>query len=177
MKPKGSNSIRRARAGMTLLELVIASAMMATLLTAVTLVLRSGRQSWEAHEADYTRLEGLHATLRHMVRQVRQADAVTAISAASDNSGALTLLMPDGTKMAWDHDGVTNTMKCGVTTADQLLASNITALNIVGYKPDGVTATVVPSEIQNLKISVSVQLPRDTNATRTYSSWAWIRSW
>ncbi len=169
--------MRSRRSGMTLLELVIASAMMATLLTAVTLVLRTGRQAWEAHEADYTRLEGLHATLRHMVRQVRQADAVTAVSAASDNSGALTLSMPDGSIVAWDHDGPTNTVKCGVTTADQLLASNITGLMIVGYKPDGVTATTVPSEIQSLKISATVQLPRETNATRTYSSWAWIRSW
>ena len=162
---------------MTLLELVIASAMMAMLLTAVTLVLRTARQAWEAHEGDYTRLEGLHATLRHMVRQVRQADSVAAISAANDNSGALTLVMPDGSTIAWDHDALTNTVKYGVTTADQLLASNITGMTIVGYKPDGVTATVVPSEIQSLKISVSVLLPRETNAARTYSSWAWVRSW
>lgn len=162
---------------MTLLELVIASAMMAMLLTAVTLVLRTGRQAWEAHEGDFIRLEGLHATLRHIVRQVRQADAVTAISLASDNSGALTLAMPDGSAVAWDHDAVTNTVKCGLTAADQLLASNITGLNIVGYKADGVTTTAVPSEIQSLRISVTVQLPRETNATRTYSSWAWIRSW
>ncbi len=165
------------RRGMTLLELIIASSMMAVLLTAATLVLRTSRQAWEAHEGDYTRLEGLHATLRHMVRQVRQADAVTAISAAGDNSGALTLAMPDGSTVAWDHDGATSTVRCGVTTADQLLSTNITGLNIVGYKPDGVTATTVPSEIQNLKASVTVQLPRETNATRTYSSWAWIRSW
>lgn len=172
MKPRACK-----RRGMTLLELVIASSMMAVLLTAVTLVLRTSRQAWEAHEGDYTRLEGLHATLRHIVRQVRQADAVTAISAAGDNSGALTLAMPDGSKVAWDHDGATNTVKCGVTTADQLLATSITGLNIVGYKADGVTATAVPSEIQNLKVSVTVQLPREVNATRTYSSWAWIRSW
>lgn len=165
------------RRGMTLLELVIASSMMAVLLTAVTLVLRTSRQAWEAHEGDYIRLEGLHATLRHMVRQVRQANAVTAISAAGDNSGALTLAMPDGSTVAWDHDGPTSTVKCGVTTADQLLSTNITGLNIVGYKPDGVTTTTVPSEIQSLRVSVTVQLPRETNATRTYSSWAWIRSW
>lgn len=172
MKLKGCK-----RRGMTLLELVIASAMMAMLLTAVSLVLRTGRQAWEAHEADYTRLEGLHATLRHMVRQVRQSDSVAAISAANSNSGFLTLVMPDGSTVAWQHDSSSNSVKCGVTTADQLLSNNITGLNIVGYKPDGVTTTTVPSEIQSLKISVTVQLPRETNATRTYSSKAWIRSW
>ena len=162
---------------MTLLELVIASAMMALLLTAVTLILRTSRQSWEAHEGDYTRLQELHASLRHIVRQVRQADAVTAISAAGNNSGTLTLLMPDGTTTVWAHDNTAKSILCGVATADQLLANNIQALNFVGYKADGVTPTVVPTEIQNLRISVTVQLPRETNATRTYSSWAWIRSW
>jgi type II secretory pathway component PulJ len=162
---------------MTLLELVIASSMMALLLTAVTLLLRTSRQAWEAHAENYTRLEGLHATLRHIVRQVRQADAVTAVSTATDNSGGLTLAMPDGSSVAWDHDGTTNTVKSGITTADQLLANNITGLNIVGYKADGVTPTAVPAEIQSLRIAVTVQLPREQFATRTYSSWAWIRSW
>ena len=162
---------------MTLLELIIASSMMALLLTAVTLVLRTSRQAWEAHEGDYTRLEGLHGSLRHIVRQVRQADAVTAISAATDNSGGLSLAMPGGSTIVWDHDGTTSTIKSGVTTADQLLANNITGLNIVGYKADGVTATTVPAEIQSLRIAVTVQLPREQFGTRTYSSWAWVRSW
>jgi len=162
---------------MTLLELVIASAMMALLLTTVTLILRTSRQAWEAHEGDYTRLVGLHASLRQIVRQVRQADAVTAISAASDNSGTLTLAMPDGTATVWAYDNTAKSIRSGVTTADQLLSNNIQALNFVGYKADGVTPTAVPTEIHNLRISVTVQLPRETNATRTYSSWAWIRSW
>lgn len=162
---------------MSLLELVIASAMLAMLMGAVGLCLRTGRQAWEAHEADYVRLEGMHAVLRHIVRQVRQADGVTQISAANDDSGSLGLRMPDGSTIVWDHVGGTNVMNCGVTTADQLLGTNITGFRVVGYKADGVTTTTVPTEIQNLSIRVSTQLPRDVGGAKSVTSWAWVRSW
>jgi hypothetical protein len=162
---------------MSLLELVIATSMLAMVLTAVMVVLRTGRQAWEAHEADFTRIESAHATLRHLVREVRQADAVTAISAAADASGSLALAMPDGSVKAWDHDAGSDCVNHGLTTATELLAPNITALRFVGYEADGVTATTVPGDIQAVEIEVTVQLPVETNGTRVVHSWAWLRTW
>jgi hypothetical protein len=162
---------------MSLLELVIATSMLAMLLTAVMVVLRTGRQAWEAHEADFTRIESAHATLRHIVREVRQADAVTAISAAADTSGRLALAMPDGSVKVWEHDAGTNQVNHGLTTATELLAPNITGLRFVGYETDGATATTVPNDVQALEIEVTVQLPVETNGTRVVHSWAWVRSW
>ena len=43
------------RRGMTLLELMLATAMMATIVTAVSVVLRTGYTTWLAQEADYER--------------------------------------------------------------------------------------------------------------------------
>jgi prepilin-type N-terminal cleavage/methylation domain-containing protein len=164
------------RRGLTLLELVIASAMLATIMTVVAVVLRTGRQAWEAHESDYVRLEALHGTVRHIVRQVRQAKEVTQISAANDSSGRLGLRLNDGTELVWDHAG--STVNCGVTTADQLLATNITTFRFVGYRADGTTATTVPEDIQNLMIEASTTLPnRDVGGTKTIQSWAWLRTW
>ena len=62
-----------------MLELVIATSMFAIMLTAVCVILRTGRQVWEAHEAEFTLVEAAQATLRHVVRRVRQAEQVTAI--------------------------------------------------------------------------------------------------
>ena len=172
MKLRGTNR----RQGLTLLELVIASSMLAMVMTTVALVLRTARQAWESHEADFTRLESLHATVRHIVRQVRQSSAITQISAANDNSGSLAVRLKDGSTIAWDHDnGLVN---CGVTTADQLLANNITSLRFVGYKADGITATTVPTEIHNVFIEATTTLPnRDVGATKTITSWVWLRTW
>jgi type II secretory pathway pseudopilin PulG len=165
------------RRAFSLLELVISCAMLAALMVAVGGVLRTSRQAWEAHEADYVRLEALHATVRHIVRNVRQADAVTEISAASDTSGRLGLKLVDGSTVVWDHDSATSKVNFGVTTPNSLLADNITSLKFTAYKADGVTTTTTVNHVQNLLIEASVTLPRDSGGVKTVSSWAWIRSW
>ena len=170
-------STRAAQRAFSLLELVISCAMLAVLMVAVGGVLRTSRQAWEAHEADYTRLEALHATVRHIVRKVRQADAVTEVSGAGDTSGRLGLQMVDGSVVVWDHDAVTSKVNYGVTTPTSLLAENITTLRLQAYKTDGVTATTLPHEVQSLLVEASVTLPREAGGTKTVSTWAWVRSW
>lgn len=168
---------RRGRCGMSLLELVIATSMLAMVMGAVSMILRTSRQAWEAHEGDYTLVEAAHATLRHLVREVRQADAVTSISAATDNSGQLGLLMPTGVTRLWDHDDTDNTVNFTATSGNGLLASEITGLRFTGYEADGTTPTTVPDDVQYLKIDVSIELPRETNGTRVVSSHVWVRAW
>jgi type II secretory pathway component PulJ len=171
------HAIRDARRAFSLLELVISCAMLAVLMVAVGGVLRTSRQAWEAHAADYVRLEALHATVRHIVRKVRQAEEVTEVSASSDNSGRLGLKLVDGSTVVWDHDSGTSKVNYGVSTPTSLLAENITTLRFYAYKADGVTLTTLPYEVQNLLVEASVTLPRESGGTKTVSSWAWIRSW
>jgi Tfp pilus assembly protein PilW len=162
---------------MSLLELIIATTMLAMIMGAVSMILRTSREAWEAHQGDYIRIEAAHATLRHLVREVRQADAVTSISLASDNSGQIGLLMPAAVTRLWDHDGSTNMVNFTATTGSGMLADNITGLRLTGYKADGTTTTTVPADVQFLKIEVTVQLPREVNGTRVVSSYVWLRSW
>ena len=161
----------------TLLELVIATTMLAVITTTIVVVLRSSREAWEAHASDYSRIEAAHATLRHIVREIRQADAVTAITPSTDNSGALSLQMSDGSIKVWDHDASTNTVYFGVGTANQLLAPDITGLRFSGFRANGTTATTVAADVQCLRVDVTVQLPREASGERIVSSWAWVRSW
>lgn len=158
------------RRGLSLLELIIATAMLGMIMATVTLVIRTSRVGWEAHEADYTRIEAAHATLRHIVRDVRQADGVAAIAA-----NRLTLDMPNGDRVVWEHSGTT--VNYGITTPTSLLADQITSVTFTGKEADGSTTTTTPSDVQCLEIDVTVTLPRDTNPTRTVSSMVWVRSW
>ena len=168
------NSLRRP--GLSLLEMVIASTMLAIVAATVVVVLRSSREAWEAHAADFSRIEAAHATLRHIVREVRQADAVTALSASTDNSGSLSLRMSDGSIKVWDHDAGTNTVSFGISTANQLLAPDITGLRFSGFRANGTTATTVADDVQCLRVEVTVQLPREANGERIVSSGDWVRS-
>jgi prepilin-type N-terminal cleavage/methylation domain-containing protein len=167
----------KARRGFSLLELVIASSMLAMLLTSISVVLRAGRESWDAHEADYTRVEAAHSVLRHIVRQIRAANAVSEVTAATNDSGRLGLRMPNGEVRIWDHDSTANRVDYGISSPDELLAPDITGLRFRGMEADGVTAAATAADVQCLQIEVTIQLPRDVNGQRIVTSWAWVRSW
>ncbi|MDX1962086.1 MAG: prepilin-type N-terminal cleavage/methylation domain-containing protein [Pirellulales bacterium] len=172
MKP-GENKKRR---GLTLLELVISCSMLAILLTAMSTALRTGRQAWEAHQGDASRLEAQHGVLRHIVRQARQATSVSAVTAEGVTTGSLSLKMPDQSIVTWSRDSA-NQVWYGTGGAIEPLAADITHLSFTGYKADGQTTTTVPAEIRSLRISVGVQLPREVNGAKTLFSLVWIRSW
>jgi hypothetical protein len=162
---------------LTLLEMIIASTLMTMVLAAVSVVMRTGRAAWEAHEADFTRLTACHATLRHIVRQVRQAEAVLSVSGPTDNSGSISIRLPNDSALVWDHDAATNRVFFGEGVADSLLAEDISQLNIQAYCADGTTPATSVDQIQCVVVTLAVNLPRDTNPVRTISSWVWIRTW
>ena len=151
--------------------------MLAMLMTSISIVMRAGRDSWNAHEGDAIRIEAAHSVLRHVVRQIRAADAVTEVTAATDNSGRLGLRMQNGDIYIWDHDDTNNRVDFGITTPDNLLAPEITGLRFRGLEADGVTAAASAADVQCLQIEVTIELPREMNGQRIVTSWAWVRSW
>ena len=168
---------RTERRGYTLLELVIATAMLATLTTSVSLLLRGTQAAWRAQAQDTELLEAAHATARHVVRHLRQAAAVSAITLPSDAAGSLSALMPNGETYVWTRSSGDNTVRFGLGSATDLLAENIVEMSFAGYQADGVTATTDPEEVQVVECSVKVVLPRDAGAGRTVTCRAWVRSW
>lgn len=120
-------------------------------------------------------METAHATVRHIVRSMRQATAVTAINTST--SGSLRIQDNDGKVWAWAHDRNNSTVLYGENTATNLLGNNIVALQFQGYEADGTTPTSTLDDIQCIRVTVTVQLDRDTNNQRSVSSWAWVRVW
>jgi prepilin-type N-terminal cleavage/methylation domain-containing protein len=174
MKPKRAAD---SRSGFSLLEMMVATAMMATLMTSVVVVMRSGYAVWNAQEADIDVLENGYGVLRHFIQQMRQADSVTIISLPSDTTGDLTFVTPTGAIRSWSHNGGPKEIYFNNGISNQLLAKNIDALSFTGYKADGATQTTVVDEIQVVKCAVQVTLPRGGGLARSVSCQAWIRSW
>jgi len=150
---------------------------MTMVLATISVVMRTGRIAWEAHESDFTRLEGAHATLRHIVRTARQASAVLAVTNSNNPSGSLAIRMPSGETYVWAHNSASDSVYFGVNAANSLLADHISALSFAAYEADGATPAMNVTQIQNLRVTLTVQLDRETNTSRTVSSWVWIRTW
>jgi type II secretory pathway pseudopilin PulG len=165
------------RRGMTLLELILATTLLTTLVAAVGLVLRTGYGTWEAHQDDSVRITAANATVRHIARRARQAQAVAAMSDPAETSGTLSLSMPSGETFVWAHDAAAQEVAYGVGSASDLLAERITELSFLGYEVDGTTQTTVLDDVHSIKCVARIQLSRETGGDRTASCRAWLRSW
>lgn len=165
---------KTTRKGFSLLELLVSVTLLVSMVTAVSVLLRVNYETWLDYRSDNLQNESALGVLRHIVREVRQCEEVTAITPSTDNSGSLTVRMPSGDSVVWDHSG-TNVMY-GVTTANQLLGNNITGLTFVGYEKDGTTTTTVPQDAQCVQVSISYTLPGRTVSVRSLTSKVWIRA-
>jgi len=169
---------RPTRRAFTLVEVIAATAIMAILTTASFALVRTANNAWVRHRSDSSqRREGVTA-LQHVMRRVRQAKRVTAISTAADTSGALTLLMPSGTTSMWDHVSGINQLLYGTTSATNLLSAGITSFTVVGLKADGTTLTTQTDLIHAVKCTLQYTLTRPSGtSTETLSCTAWLRAW
>lgn len=166
------------RHGFTLLELMVTTAMLAALSTATMELVRTTYAAWNRHEEDQAARQAGIAVLRHIVRHTRQATAVMAISPAGDNSGSLSILTPAGQTLVWDHDAATKRVLFGVTTANQVLATNVEELNFVGLRTDGATPATDVGLIHSIRATSKIALHHPGGIQPvTTSCQAWLRAW
>jgi hypothetical protein len=175
MNPK--LAVNPPRLGLSLLELMIATATMATLMAAVVLLVHTGYMAWDSYEQDLAITDNGYAALRHLGRNLRQATVVSSITAASDTSGKLDVLMPGGATYSWDHDSALDRVYFNTGSGNQLLAVQIDELAFVGYEADGVTTTVAVDEIHSLECRLKITLPHGAGESVTLSCRTWLRSW
>jgi len=168
---------RSSRSGITMLEIIIAGTLLTTAVTAVSVVMRGAQSAWAAHLADYSKYDAAQGVVRHLVRNIRQADSVVSITAPATTAGSLTLLMASGSQYVWTRNGSTNEVNFGVGSATNLLGEGITELSFTAYKADGTTTTTTASEVQLIKVTAKVQVVHDSTITRTISSYAWVRAY
>src|SRR5829696_2543311 len=164
------------RQGLSLLEMMAATAIMSTVTAAVVVVMNTGFAAWKAQEADIDVLENGYGVLRHVARQLRQSTSVTAITASGTTTGSLSFIMPSGAACTIARDALSD-VYYNNGTSNQLLAKSIGSMTFTGYKADGVTATTTITDIQMVQCQVQITLPRGAGITRTLTTRAWLRSW
>ncbi|WP_182865731.1 hypothetical protein [Stieleria mannarensis] len=173
-------AIARRRRGVSMLELVIAGSMLAGVMTGLSLVLRTARQSWDTIDSEYAVLQQMHATSRHFVRTAREAKGVVTIV---PDGNAITLAMPNDQSATWQwypsrsgQRGVVTFQDSSLPSQSQL-AHDIDALQFSSFAADGVTPTNDPDQIHVIEVKATVTLPRSAVPQRTTQSKVWIRSW
>ena len=166
------------RAAFTLVEIIAATAIMAVLTTSSFAIVRTAHSAWSRHRSDSEQRREAVAALQHIVRRVRQATAVAAISPPGDFSGSLTVLMPNGTSAIWDHDAPAKRINFGTVTANNLLAAGITEMNCIALAANGTTQATAPDLAHSIRCTLKYTLSRPTGSvTETVTGLAWLRAW
>jgi prepilin-type N-terminal cleavage/methylation domain-containing protein len=165
-------------AGFSLVELIAATALMAVVTTSSFMLVRTSHKAWLKHRDDSAIRQTAQGALQQMTRTIRQATHVTAISAAANTAGSLTVLMPDGTTRMWARDAGTNQIRYGTTAATDLLASGVTSATFIGLKADGMTTTTQVDLVHGVLFTVQYAISTPSgNVTETISSYAFLRAW
>lgn len=162
--------------GLSLLEMMAATAIMSTITAAVVVVMNTGFSVWKAQEADIDVLENGYGVLRHFARQLRQTTNITAITASNNTTGSLSFTMASGAACTVARNSSSD-VYYNNGTSSQLLAKSISSMTFTGYKADGITATTNVADIQVVQCQVQVTLPRGAGVTRTLTTRAWLRAW
>ncbi|GAB5405533.1 MAG: hypothetical protein Aurels2KO_37640 [Aureliella sp.] len=168
------------RSGLTLLELVIASSMLAVLMTSLSAVLRTARVAWETSDGDYSAMHHASTIARHLVREAREARKVTYLS---PRGSEIELELSNGSTIRWSHKASSASMTDVVLVSDsksgttEPIAHGIRNLSFVGYKADAKTVATNIDDIQLIEVQVTVDTPSASVASQTVSSIVWIRAW
>jgi prepilin-type N-terminal cleavage/methylation domain-containing protein len=172
------NPTDRRPAGFTLVEVIAATAIMAVLTTSSFALVRTAHDAWRRHRDDSQQRREAIGALQHIVRRVRQASQVTAISTAADMSGFITLQMGDGTTAMWDHDGATSQVMYGTVTPNNILAEGVAQMNFIALTANGLALTTDPTRIHAVRCLATYTLNRPAGpVTETVSCLAWLRAW
>ena len=170
---------QHGRCGFSLIEMVIAMTLLSTVMTAVTVVLRTGREAWQTHEADHVRTRIAHASVRHIVRAVREASEIVSITTGVSSNSRLTVRLPDGDTLTWQHDSAGKTIsltQTSISNTPSIIAENIETLEFVPSRVDGgLLSSSMMDRAQEIEIRVGVVLPRETPVVRRAIGRVWLR--
>ena len=170
---------KHARGGFSLLEMVIAMTLLSMVMTAVTVVLRTSRQAWESHEVDHVRIRTAHASVRHIVRAVREASEIVNITPGIATNSRLTVKLSDGDTLTWQHDAAKKTIsltQASVSSVPSVIAEDVETLEFRPFRVDGGSfQSSMIHRAQEIEISVGVVLPHETHVIRRAAGRVWLR--
>ena len=173
------SSFKTSRAAYSLLELVIAMTLLSVVMTATTVVLRTARQAWEAHEADHVRIRTAHSAVRHIIRQVRDAAEVVSVTNSRKVSSTLSVRMNDGDQLTWKHDAKSKRILFTQTSVSKQATVLAEGIETLEFRPVRVDQTAYDSRlndrVQELFVLVGVKLPREKPVVRTAMGVVWLR--
>ena len=169
------------RCGLTLLELIVAAALMAGVTASLHVMLRGVASATDQLRGENDVLRHADAGLRFVTRRCRAAEGVKSLTGNAD--GDFTLDLGGGETLRFfrgveDGRGVLRAHDSRHGEADaRTAAEHVISFTPAFYEADGVTPTTDPARARVIDVTLTVDLPRDHAPGRTVRGRVWVRRW
>lgn len=168
----------RERPGWTLLECLLAMAIMAVVFAAAVPLLHAGRVTSASAEPRILESQEARSALSYVTAALRQARVVTSATQSSPTSASIVFTGHDGTATTFRHDAAQNRLYYGPTDAQALLAQNCSALVVRCYSGAGQVQTLPladPARVKAVEFDVTVGDPAGRGQPLTFTTQATLQ--
>ena len=168
---KYKNSVRTA---MTLVEVLVAITILATIMAVFAPQFRVIQNSWASKQAQTEIIQNGRVFIEHITSNLGQATKITAVSAPAEAGGYIEFLAPDNITRRYHISG--SKIYYGEPNAMSELAATALSLNFSCYGTSDLTSTITdPNYTRSVKVNAVFKDPANT-ASETYTSQIYLRT-
>ncbi len=161
---------------MTLVEVLVAMAIMAVVMTVVLPIVTGVRHTWEVGQSGAESVQNERILADHLYRHLAAARAITAVSAPTEPSGYLQFLSSDGVTYRYQI-GSDQYVQFGPVGSLEDLAGPVSRLQFTGFSAeDFTTPATEAASIRLVRIQATFPPANLTGRERTLSAQAYLRA-
>ncbi len=162
--------------GLTLVEMVIAMAIMTIIFAAILPQFRIIQNSWDSQAGAAETLQNGRVLIEHLNRNLSTAVRVTAVSSSSETNGYIEFQDNDANNLRYDI-GVNNYVEFGPIGSLSDLAGPVSKLQFSCYGAvDLSTAITDVNAIRSVKVETTMTNPAEFDQDMAFSTQAYIRT-
>jgi type II secretory pathway pseudopilin PulG len=170
--------IARNKCGVTLMELVIAMAMIAIIFAVVVPQFVVIRNSWDVKQGSAEALQNGRVLMDHINRNLSKAVRITAVSAYTDTDGYIEFEDNDGNTLRYDI-AASNYVEYGTAGNLADLAGPVGSLTFTCYDACDLDSPLSPvtdtNDVRVVKVDATFSNSASMGQDKTFSTWVYLR--
>ncbi len=177
IKMKHGSNITRFCPGLTLLEMVIAMAIMAILFAVLVPQLRAIQNSWDSNANSAEALQNGRVLIDHLNRNLSKAARITAVSDSNTVNGYIEFTDNDANSFRYDVNGASNYVEFGLVGSLSDLAGPVNQFQFTCYDACDLNIPITNTgAIRSVKVETTLANTALLGQNKTFTTQAYLRA-
>ena len=171
------NSRTRFSRALTLVEMVIAMAIMAIVFAAILPQFRAIQNSWDSKQGSAETLQNGRVLIDHLNRNLSKAVRITSVSASSETNGYIEFEDNDVNNVRYDVNSTTKYVQFGTVGDLSELAGPVSQLQFTCYDAYDLDTPITDvNSVRFVKVETTLTNSAALGQDETFIGWAYLRA-